>query len=85
MPQDKMHLAERSSKECDLIIVVGSSLVVFPAAGMPLIAKQAGAKLVIINYTPTDMDSQADVVVHAKAGNVMKTILEKVKQKSADA
>jgi NAD-dependent deacetylase len=85
MPQDKMYLAERSSKECDLFIVVGSSLVVFPAAGMPLIAKQAGAKLVIINYTPTDMDFQADVVVHAKAGNVMKTILEKVKQKPPEA
>ncbi len=83
MPQDKMYLAERSSQECDLFIVIGSSLIVFPAAGMPLIAKRAGAKLVIINYTATDMDSQADVVVHAKAGNVMKAILEMVKQKPA--
>jgi NAD-dependent deacetylase len=80
MPQDKMYLAEQFSKECNLFIVVGSSLIVFPAASMPLIAKQAGAKLVIINYTPTDMDSRADVVIHDKAGAVMEAILAKVKQ-----
>ncbi|UCF90560.1 MAG: NAD-dependent deacylase [Desulfobacterales bacterium] len=85
MPQDKMYQAERHSRECDLFIVIGSSLVVYPAASMPLIAKRAGAKLVIINYTPTEMDSRADVVVHAKAGEVMGAILEKVKQKRPSA
>ena len=52
-----------------------------PAASMPIVTKQAGAKLVIINYTPTDMDSQADIVIHEKAGKVMEAILEKVKQR----
>ncbi len=80
MPADEMRRAEECSRECDLFIVIGSSLVVFPAASMPIIAKRAGAKLVIINYTPTDMDPQADVVIHEKAGSVMKAILEKVKQ-----
>jgi NAD-dependent deacetylase len=79
MPVDKMHRAEQCSRACDLFIVVGSSLVVFPAASMPVIAKRAGAKLVIVNYEPTDMDYLADVVIHAKAGAVMQAILEKVK------
>jgi len=78
MPLDKMRQAEEHSCNCDLFIVVGSSLVVFPAANMPVAAKRAGAKLAIINYTPTDMDSMADVVIHAKAGVVMQAILEKV-------
>jgi len=79
MPQDKMLQAEQCSRACDLFIVVGSSLVVFPAASMPVVAKRAGAKLVIVNYEPTDMDYLADVVIHAKAGAVMQAILDKVK------
>lgn len=80
MPQDKMQQAEQCSRACDLFIVIGSSLVVYPAASMPLIAKHAGAKIVIINYTPTEMDHQADVLIHAKAGAVMESILQKVTQ-----
>ena len=81
MPVDEMRRAEICSRECGLFIVIGSSLLVYPAASMPIIAKQAGSKLVIINYTPTDMDSQADIVIHDKAGPVMKAILDKVKQR----
>ncbi|MFC1859909.1 NAD-dependent protein deacylase [Thermodesulfobacteriota bacterium] len=80
MPVEEMRRAEVLSRECDLFIVIGSSLVVYPAASMPLIAKDAGAKLVIINYTATDMDSKADIVIHDKAGKVMQTLLEKVKE-----
>ncbi len=80
MPVDAMERAHQCSRECDLFIVIGSSLVVFPAASMPLVAKRAGAKLVIINYTPTEMDREADVVVHAKAGDTMQSILEGVKR-----
>jgi NAD-dependent deacetylase len=79
MPVDKMQRAEQGSRACDLFIVVGSSLVVYPAASMPVVAKRAGAKLVIVNYEPTDMDYLADVVIHAKAGAVMQAILEKVR------
>ena len=85
MPQDKMRRAELCSRECDLFIVIGSSLVVYPAASMPIIAKQAGAKLVIINFAPTNMDSQADVVIHEKAGPVMEAIMEKVRERIAQA
>jgi NAD-dependent deacetylase len=70
---------------CDLFIVIGSSLVVYPAASMPIIAKQAGAKLVIINFTPTNMDSQADVVIHEKAGPVMEAVMEKVRERMTQA
>jgi NAD-dependent deacetylase len=81
MPVEEMRRAEICSRECDLFIVIGSSLLVYPAASMPIIAKQAGAKLVIINYTPTDMDTHADIVIHDKAGTVMEAILDRVKQK----
>jgi NAD-dependent protein deacetylase/lipoamidase len=84
MPQDKMQQAEHFSRSCDLFIVIGSSLVVYPAASMPLIAKQAGANLVIVNYTPTELDSLADVVIHAKAGETMAAALESVKSRLGD-
>lgn len=85
MPQDEMRKAEFHSRACDLFIVIGSSLVVYPAASMPIIAKQAGAKLVIINFTPTNMDSQADVVIHEKAGPVMEAVMEKVRERMTQA
>ncbi|MBI5015399.1 MAG: NAD-dependent deacylase [Deltaproteobacteria bacterium] len=86
MPEREMRRAEECSRECDLFIVIGSSLVVFPAASMPLIAKRAGATLVIINSTPTDMDSAADVVIHGMAGSVMEAIMEQVRgQRSGPA
>ena len=79
MPPDKMQRAEQCSRSCDLFIVVGSSLQVFPAASMPVIAKHNGSKLVIINYTPTEMDPMADVVIHAKAGSAMYAIVGRLK------
>lgn len=85
MPQDKMRQADHFSRSCDLFIVIGSSLVVYPAASMPVIAKQAGAKLVIVNHDPTELDSLADVVIHAKAGETMAAALHSVKQKLGDA
>jgi len=82
MPVEEMRRAEQCSRQCDLLIAIGSSLVVFPAAGMPMIAKRAGAKLVIINQTPTDMDSLADVVIRERAGPVMQAIVRKVEEKA---
>ena len=60
--------AERESEECDLLIVIGSSLVVYPAAYMPLYAKRSGAKIVIINMGDTGHDDIADVFINAPAG-----------------
>jgi NAD-dependent deacetylase len=80
MPAEEMQEAEVRMKRCDLFIVIGSSLVVYPAADMPVHAKASGAKLVIINMTPTPFDEQADLVIYGKAGDSMGKLLERVKQ-----
>ena len=66
-----MRRSERSTLECDLFIVLGSSLVVYPAAAFPTIAKQNGARLVIVNREETDQDRNADLVVHQEIGQVL--------------
>ena len=71
MPEIPMARAQDETMSCDLFIVLGSSLVVYPAAGFPRIAKRKGAKLVILNRDPTDQDEDADVVVHAEIGPTM--------------
>lgn len=80
LPEETLREATWHANHCDLLIVVGSSLVVYPAAYMPLYAKQSGAKLVIVNLTATPSDRIADVVIHASAGDVMERILAEVKR-----
>ena len=79
LPERILKEATIHANGCELMIVVGSSLVVYPAAYMPMYAKEAGAKLAIINNTPTSFDDIADVVIHHSAGLVMERIMEKVK------
>ena len=79
LPEKTLQEATRRANHCDLLIAVGSSLVVYPAAYIPLYAKQAGAGLVIVNLTPTPVDQIADVVIHAAAGEVMGRILQGVR------
>jgi len=81
MPEKETQEAYHRSSICDLFIVIGSSLVVQPAASMPLVAKKNGAKLVIINRDPTPYDDMADLVIHGQAGSTMASIVEYVKQK----
>jgi NAD-dependent deacetylase len=71
MPEDAMRRAEDLAASCDLFLAIGSSLVVWPAAGFPLRAKQNGARLVILNREPTDFDEIADLVVHDEIGEVL--------------
>ena len=59
------------TQSCDLFLAIGSSLVVWPAAGFPLMAKRNGAALVIINREPTEFDELADLVVHDDIGDVL--------------
>jgi NAD-dependent deacetylase len=59
--------------------VLGSSLVVYPAAYMPAHAKHAGATLVIVNLEPTPLDAQADLVIRDRAGTVMAAVLDGVR------
>lgn len=71
MPEDKMQRAEAEARTCDLFLVMGSSLVVYPAANLPLIARQNGAKLVIVNREPTEQDPVADLVLNTEIGPLM--------------
>lgn len=71
MPLREMALAEEQTMQCDLFLVMGSSLVVYPAAGFPLMAKRKGAKFVIINRDSTDQDGEADLVIHEGIGQTL--------------
>lgn len=75
MPVEAMRRAEVASRECDLFLVLGSSLSVHPAAALPMVAKSNGAALAIVNREPTDMDGSADVVIHAEIGAVLREIV----------
>jgi NAD-dependent deacetylase len=68
MPAEPMARAEAETLACDLFLVLGSSLVVYPAAGFPLIAKRNGARLAIVNREATDQDGYADLVLHDEIG-----------------
>ena len=70
MPEAAMRRAEELALACDLFLAVGSSLVVWPAAGFPLLAKRNGARLAIINREPTEFDGMADLVVRSDIGSV---------------
>jgi len=80
MPEKETQEAYHRSSISDLFIVIGSSLVVQPAASMPLVAKRNGAKLVIINRDPTSYDDMADLVIHGQAGPIMASILNDLKK-----
>ena len=71
MPEEEMRLAEKLSIECDLFLVLGSSLVVYPAAGLPQTAKTYGAKLAIINEQDTDLDVLFDIKLQMNIGEVL--------------
>jgi NAD-dependent deacetylase len=74
MPENIMRLAEIETLASDLFIVLGSSLVVFPAAGFPMVAKRNGARLVIVNRDTTDMDDIADLVLNTEIGPLMTAV-----------
>jgi NAD-dependent deacetylase len=71
MPEDAMRRATELAQQCDLFLAIGSSLVVWPAAGFPLVAKNNGAKLVIINKEPTEQDDIADLVIRYDIGETL--------------
>jgi len=83
MPAAETAEAERRSRSCDLMLVVGSSLAVYPAAYMPVYAVESGAKLAIINVGDTPMDRYATVCIAEKAGVAMSKIVERAKSKMA--
>ncbi|MGM0644744.1 MAG: SIR2 family NAD-dependent protein deacylase [Thermodesulfobacteriota bacterium] len=75
LPQDVLYRAQRESARCDLFLVIGSSLVVHPAASLPLVAAENGARLVIVNKEATPLDQRADLVIRDGAASVLKVLL----------
>lgn len=83
MPEKEMARAERLSRETDLMLVLGSTLVVQPAALMPWLAKQSGAKVVIVSLSETEGDAYADLLIRGRAGEVMPRVVEQYKKLAA--
>jgi len=71
MPEGEMRRATELAQHCDLFLAIGSSLVVWPAAGFPVLARNCGARLVIINNEPTDQDDIADLVIRYDIGETL--------------
>jgi NAD-dependent deacetylase len=78
MPEEPMRKAMEEALACDLFIVLGSSLTVYPAAGFPGMACDNGAKLIIVNQQDTDMDPAADLVIQAGIGDTMEAVLGRI-------
>ena len=75
MPEAEMARAETATKACDMMLVLGSSLQVYPAAGFPLLAKRLGARLVILNREETPLDGFADLAFHAEIGPTLQSVI----------
>ncbi|MEI9993801.1 MAG: Sir2 family NAD-dependent protein deacetylase [Rhizomicrobium sp.] len=75
MPEKEMERAQEATLACDLMLVLGSSLVVYPAAAFPLMAKRNGARYAIVNREATEQDPYADLVVHEGIGATMMAAL----------
>lgn len=75
MPEEAMRRAEEETARCDLFLAMGSSLVVYPAAGFPALAKEYGAKLVILNREPTGLDGIADLVLNTEIGPTLSRVV----------
>jgi NAD-dependent deacetylase len=81
MPEKETREAQNRAANCDTLLVCGSSLVVYPAAEMPLLAKEHGAKLIIVNLMETPHDLYADIVINDKIGKVLPKVISLVKEK----
>lgn len=77
LPLNVLTAARQDTSQCDLMLIVGSSLTVEPIADLPLMALGYGAGLIIVNYQRTHLDKRADVLIHADLAEVMPRIAEK--------
>jgi NAD-dependent deacetylase len=83
MPAAAVELAEKRSRGAGCFLVVGSSLAVYPAAYMPTYAQEAGARLVVVNLTPTRLDHVADVVLAGPAGSILAGLVTRIEARAA--
>jgi NAD-dependent deacetylase len=79
LPEETLQEAIHRAQKCDLFIVIGSTLVIYPAAYIPTYAREAGAKLVVVNLSQTPLDDYAEVIIRGKAGEIMSKVMEKVR------
>jgi NAD-dependent deacetylase len=84
MPEDEVVKATELARGCDCFIVIGSTLLVQPAALMPVYAKQGGSFLAIVNLTQTPCDRLCDVLIREKAGDVLTGIINNVESIKVD-
>jgi len=78
LPMEALHEAQSLAMTADVVLIVGSSLQVYPAAGIPRLALEHGAELAIVNAEPTPFDDRAAVVIHGKAGEVLPQMLSRI-------
>jgi NAD-dependent deacetylase len=78
LPADALQEAQRLARRCDVMLVAGSSLEVWPVADLPRLARSAGARLVIVNREPTPLDDLAEVVVRADVAEALPALAEAV-------
>lgn len=76
MPVGEMKAAESETMACDLFLAIGSSLVVYPAAAFPELAKRNGARLVILNRDATPLDGIADLALHSEIGPTLSAVVD---------
>jgi NAD-dependent deacetylase len=76
MPRAAVTTAFALARKADVVLVVGSSLVVYPAANIPLVALRSGARMIVVNAEPTPFDELAEVVIHGQSGEVLPEIIE---------
>jgi NAD-dependent deacetylase len=80
MPEREMQISEAHSRRCDVMFVVGSSLSVFPAANFPILAKQNGSQIIILNEGATGLDHLTDVRIDAVSGIFLPLIVKELKE-----
>lgn len=82
LPVKVFQAAQKATRDCDLMLIIGSSLEVAPASDIPRLATYTGAKLIIVNLEPTTADNIADVVIHARAAEVLPKIVRQLESTS---
>lgn len=80
LPPKELAMAIEAARNCQLMLAIGSYLVVYPVASLPTIAQQSGAQLIIINQEPTPLDAQADLVFTAEAGETLTAIVGTIRK-----
>lgn len=84
MPREPLRRAIEAARACDLFLIIGSSLVVNPAAQLPWIAAEAGAYIAILNQTPTPLDGLAQLLLRGAAGEIMARVMPEVRARLAE-